>query len=214
MKALVTGAAGFVGSAVTRALLQADWQVRALVRRDSDRRNLERLPVETAVGDLADRASLDAAISGCTALFHVAADYRLGAFKPEQLYRTNVDGTGNVLEAARRAGVERVVYTSSVATIGLPADGSPGNEATPVALSDMVGHYKRSKFLAEQLVRDAARAGEWLPRLRAEAEGQLAPVALDVQTLELRLRVLRRSRWATWWWWRRWTELAPPSASR
>jgi len=160
MRALVTGAAGFVGAAVTRALLQADWQVRALVRSETNRLNLERLPVEAVVGDLADRASLDAAIGGCTALFHVAADYRLGAFRPEQLYRTNVDGTRNVLEAARRAGVGRVVYTSSVATMGLPADGTRGNETTPVGLSDMVGHYKRSKFLAEQLVLDAVRAGD------------------------------------------------------
>jgi len=160
MRALVTGAAGFVGAAVTRALLQADWQVRALVRSETNRLNLERLPVEAVVGDLADRASLDAAVGGCTALFHVAADYRLGAFRPEQLYRTNVDGTRNVLEAARRAGVGRVVYTSSVATMGLPADGTRGNETTPVGLSDMVGHYKRSKFLAEQLVLDAVRAGD------------------------------------------------------
>ena len=160
MRALVTGAAGFVGAAVTRALLQADWQVRALVRSETNRLNLERLPVEAVVGDLADRASLDAAVGGCTALFHVAADYRLGAFRPEQLYRTNVDGTRNVLEAARRAGVGRVVYTSSVATMGLPAAGTRGNETTPVGLSDMVGHYKRSKFLAEQLVLDAVRAGD------------------------------------------------------
>jgi dihydroflavonol-4-reductase len=159
VRALVTGAGGFVGSAVCRALLAADWQVRALVRKGSDRRNLQPLSVELAVGDLADVGSLAAAAADCKALFHVAADYRLGALHPEQLYRTNVDGTRNVLEAARLAGVGRVIYTSSVATMGLPADGSPGREATPVALSDMIGHYKRSKYLAEQLVRDAARDG-------------------------------------------------------
>src|SRR5579871_5514234 len=103
MRALVTGASGFVGSAVARALVQADWQVRTLVRPQSDRRNLRGLAVETAVGDLLDADSLDRALGDCEALFHVAADYRLGALKPEQLYRTNVDGTRNVLDAARRA---------------------------------------------------------------------------------------------------------------
>jgi dihydroflavonol-4-reductase len=130
-----------------------------LVRHGSDRRNLQGLALEVVVGDLTDVASLDGAVADCEALFHVAADYRLGALEPAQLYQTNVEGTRNILSAARRAGVARVVYTSSVATIGLPADGSPGNEATPAALADMVGHYKRSKYLAEQLVRDAAQTG-------------------------------------------------------
>jgi dihydroflavonol-4-reductase len=159
MTALVTGATGFVGSAVARALLQAGWPVRALVRRGSDLRNLQHRAVEIIEGDLADRSSLDRALADCTALFHVAADYRLGARAPEQLYRTNVEGTRSILQAARAAGVARVVYTSSVATIGLPADGSPGREDTAVALSDMIGHYKRSKYLAEELVREAARTG-------------------------------------------------------
>ena len=159
MKALVTGATGFVGAAVARALVREGWQVRALARPGSDRRNIQALPVEVAEGDLADRASLDRALSGCEALFHVAADYRLGAPDPRQLYQTNVDGTRNILEASRQAGVRRIVYTSSVATVGIPADGSPGNEDTPSAVADMVGHYKRSKFLAEQLVREAALAG-------------------------------------------------------
>jgi len=159
MTALVTGATGFVGSAVARALLQAGWPVRALVRRGSDLRNLQHRAVEIIEGDLADRSSLDRALADCTALFHVAADYRLGARAPEQLYRTNVEGTRSLLQAARAAGVARVVYTSSVATIGLPADGSPGREDTAVALSDMIGHYKRSKYLAEELVREAARTG-------------------------------------------------------
>ena len=159
MKALVTGATGFVGSAVARALTAAGWQIRVLVRHGSDRRNLQGLAVDVVVGDLTDVASLDGAVADCEALFHVAADYRLGALEPARLYQTNVEGTRNILSAARRAGVARVVYTSSVATIGLPADGSPGNEATPAALADMVGHYKRSKYLAEQLVRDAAQTG-------------------------------------------------------
>jgi dihydroflavonol-4-reductase len=159
MRALVTGATGFVGSAVARALAGAGWQVRVLVRAGSDRRNLQGIPAEVVVGDLTDVASLDCAVAGCEALFHVAADYRLGAFEPAQLYQTNVEGTRNILGAARQAGVARVVYTSSVATIGFPDDGSPGNEATPAGLADMIGHYKRSKYLAEQLVRDSAQTG-------------------------------------------------------
>ncbi len=159
MKALVTGATGFVGAAVARALLGSGWEVRALVRAQADRRNLAGLSLESETGELADPASLARAVRGCAAVFHVAADYRLGARDPRPLYRTNVEGTRQLLEAARAAGVERIVYTSSVATIGLPADGSPGCEATPVELTDMIGHYKRSKFLAEQVARSAATAG-------------------------------------------------------
>jgi dihydroflavonol-4-reductase len=159
MRALVTGATGFVGSAVARALSQAGWHVRALVRPGSDLRNLAPLPVETVRGDITDGASLDGALEGCDALFHAAADYRLWTPDPQRLYRTNVEGTRNVLDAALRARTARIVYTSSVATIGLPPDGSPGTEATPVGLADMMGHYKRSKFLAEQRVRESARAG-------------------------------------------------------
>jgi dihydroflavonol-4-reductase len=157
MKALVTGATGFVGAAVVRALLAAHWQVRALVRRGSDRSNLGQLDVEVAEGDLTDFDSLARAAQGCAGLFHVAADYRLGAKDPSQLYRNNVEGTRNMLNAARRAGVQRIVYTSSVATIGIPADGAPGDERTPVTLDDMIGHYKRSKYLAEEVVRETAR---------------------------------------------------------
>jgi dihydroflavonol-4-reductase len=159
VKALVTGATGFVGAAVARALLGDGWEVRALVRPNADRRNLSGLALETVRGDLHEPASLAAAARGCQALFHLAADYRLGARHPQELYRTNVEGTRHVLAAARAAGVARVVYTSSVATIGIPDDGSPGNETTPVALSDMVGHYKRSKFLAERVARAAAADG-------------------------------------------------------
>jgi dihydroflavonol-4-reductase len=159
MRALVTGATGFVGAAVARALVREGWQVRVLARAGSDRRNIQALPVEVSEGNLADRPSLDRALNGCEALFHVAADYRLGAPDPRQLYQTNVEGTRSILEASRQAGVSRVVYTSSVATVGIPADGSPGNEDTPVGVADMIGHYKRSKFLAEQLVREAAQSG-------------------------------------------------------
>jgi dihydroflavonol-4-reductase len=157
MKALVTGATGFVGAAVSRALLGGHWQVRVLARPGSDRRNLKNLEVEVAEGDLSDVNSLLRAAQGCEALFHVAADYRLGAQDPSQLYRTNVDGTRNVLLAARHAGVRRVVYTSSVATIGIPADGTPCDEQTPNSLEKMIGHYKRSKYLAEGVAREAAR---------------------------------------------------------
>jgi dihydroflavonol-4-reductase len=159
MRALVTGASGFVGAAVARLLLQRGWQVRALVRAGSDRRNLQPLAVEFAIGDLTQPTSLAPAVADCDALFHVAADYRLGALDPRHLYQTNVEGTRNILDAARGAGVSRIVYTSSVATIGLPADGAPGQEDTPVALGSMIGHYKRSKFLAEQVALEAARAG-------------------------------------------------------
>jgi dihydroflavonol-4-reductase len=159
MTALVTGATGFVGAAVARALLRAQWQVRVLARSGSDRSNLRGLSVQVCEGDLNDPASLPPALEGCAALFHVAADYRLGARDPAQLYRTNVEGTRALLTAARAAGVGRIVYTSSVATVGIPKDGAPGEERTPVALENMIGHYKRSKFLAEEVAREAARDG-------------------------------------------------------
>jgi dihydroflavonol-4-reductase len=159
MKALVTGATGFVGAAVARALLRHHFQVRVLVRQSSDRTNLRDLNLEAVSGDLTDVTSLERAARGCEALFHVAADYRLGARDPAPLYRNNVEGTRNVLTAAQRANVRRIVYTSSVATVGIPKDGTPGNESTPVALENMIGHYKRSKFLAEEVVRAAAKEG-------------------------------------------------------
>jgi dihydroflavonol-4-reductase len=159
MKALVTGATGFVGAAVARALLREQWQVRVLARRGSDRRNLRSLDVEVTEGDLTDIDSLQRAAQGCDGLFHVAADYRLGARDPAELYRANVEGTRNVLSAAHRAGVQRIVYTSSVATIGIPADGTPGDEQSANSLENMIGHYKRSKYLAEEVVREAAQGG-------------------------------------------------------
>jgi dihydroflavonol-4-reductase len=130
--------------------------VRVLARAGSDRSNLAGLPVEVSEGNLTDAATLAPAVAQCTGLFHVAADYRLGARDPEQLYRSNVDGTRNILNAARRAGIARVVYTSSVATIGIPPGGAPSNEDSPSGLSDMIGHYKRSKYLAEEVAREAA----------------------------------------------------------
>lgn len=158
MTALVTGANGFLGSAVVRALLDAGTAVRAFVRPRSDRRNLLGLDVELAEGDLTDRASLEKAAAGCDSVFHVAADYRLWVAEPSAMYRANVDGSVNVLEAAAAAGATRLVYTSSVAVLGINKDRTPADETTPVTLDDMIGHYKRSKFLAEQAVR--ARAAE------------------------------------------------------
>ncbi|MBT8143060.1 MAG: NAD-dependent epimerase/dehydratase family protein, partial [Gammaproteobacteria bacterium] len=160
MTTLVTGATGFVGAAVVRALLRDGRDVRVLVRGDSNRRNLDGLDVEPVTGDLDQPASLDAAVSGCSSVFHVAADYRLWVPQPEAIYRTNVDGTRALLQAAAAAGVARVVYTSSVATLGLHADGSPADEETPASIDDMIGHYKRSKYLAEQVAIDAAQAGQ------------------------------------------------------
>jgi len=159
VRSLVTGATGFVGSAVVRRLLREDHHVRALVRAGADRRNLQGLEVEVVEGDLTDAASLARICDGCDALFHLAADYRLWAPRPQELYRTNVEGTRALLDAAQRAGVPRVIYTSSVATLGIPKDGTPGTETTPVSLGDMVGHYKRSKFLAEQVAAGFAAQG-------------------------------------------------------
>ncbi len=153
MTVLVTGAAGFVGSAVVRRMLGRGYAVRALVRQTSDRRNIDGLEVETVVGDLTDRASLVDALRGCTGLCHVAAAYRLWVPDPAPMFRVNVDGTRDLLEAAAEAGVERIVYTSSVATLGILPGGAPADEDTPAAFADMIGPYKQSKFRAEELVR-------------------------------------------------------------
>ncbi|MBA2409622.1 MAG: NAD-dependent epimerase/dehydratase family protein [Gammaproteobacteria bacterium] len=149
MTTLVTGATGFVGAAVARQLLDAGHAVRVLTRAHSDPRNLQGLIVERVVGDLTEPASLERAITGCDTLFHVAADYRLWALDPAPIYAANVEGTRNIMRAALAAKVRRVVYTSSVATLGTTRDGAPADERTPVTLDDMIGDYKRSKFLAE-----------------------------------------------------------------
>ncbi|WP_243369654.1 hopanoid-associated sugar epimerase [Geotalea sp. SG265] len=150
MKAFVTGATGFIGASIVRELLQDGATVMALVRAGSDRGNLKGLDVEVCEGDLCDPDTLRKGIGGCDTVFHAAADYRLWTKNPSQMYEINVNGTRNVLSAALKAGVEKVVYTSSVGTLGNPGDGNPGDESTPVTLADMVGHYKKSKFLAER----------------------------------------------------------------
>jgi len=154
MTVFVTGATGFVGAAVARALCARGEGVRVLVRPGRAGLNLQGLAVDPITGDLRDVATFAPHLKGCAALYHVAADYRLWARRPQDLYDTNVTGTQDLIRAALDAGVPRIVYTSSVATLGLNADGSPSDEDTRVTLNDMVGHYKRSKFLAEQAVHD------------------------------------------------------------
>lgn len=160
MKAFVTGATGFVGSSVARLLVQKGFEVGILVRKKSNLANVEGLPLKIHYGDLRDKPSLERALKGYDYLFHVAADYRLWVPKPEEIYQNNVQGTKNIMEAAARTGIKRAVYTSSVATLGLNKDGSPATEDTPVSLQDMIGHYKRSKFLAEEAVRTMAQNEE------------------------------------------------------
>ncbi|MBM4138824.1 MAG: NAD-dependent epimerase/dehydratase family protein [Nitrospira sp.] len=159
MKALVTGATGFVGGAVARALLRAGTDVRVLARSDADLRNLEGLMVERVAGDLRDPVSLKTALTGCHHLYHVAAHYALWAKDPAIFYNVNVDGTKNLLKAAREVGIERIVYCSTIGAIGLPEGGGVGTEDTPVSITQMAGHYKRSKFLAEQEVLRLAKEG-------------------------------------------------------
>lgn len=152
MTTLVTGATGFVGSAVARCLLNAGHQVRVMVRAQSALTNIQDLEVEIVEADLAQPDTLQNIVKGCDTLFHVAADYRLWVRDSDILYRVNVEGTKNLMQAAINAGVGRIVYTSSVATLGLNSDGTPADENTPVSFANMIGHYKRSKFLAEQAV--------------------------------------------------------------
>lgn len=159
MKAFITGATGFLGTHVARVLAEQGAGLRLLVRPTSNLKNLEGLHAETAMGDLRDAASLEKAMSGCEVVFHVAADYRLWVQDPAEMYRSNVEGTRAILEGARKNGVRCVVYTSSVATIGFTSNGHPADEDSPVALADMIGHYKRSKFMAEQVALEAGRAG-------------------------------------------------------
>jgi dihydroflavonol-4-reductase len=172
--ALVTGASGFVGSAVARALLARRRRVCVLLRPTSDRRNIADLEVETRIGSLEDHGSLAAALAGCGTLFHVAADYRLWVRDPEAMYRANVEGTRALMQAALAAGVARVVYTSSVATLGLHDDGSAADETTPSTLADMIGHYKRSKFLAEEAVQGLVREAK-LPAVIVNPSTPIGP---------------------------------------
>jgi len=160
VRVFVTGATGFVGSHVARELASRGAALRLLTRRTSSLANLEGLNAETATGDLLEPESLRTGIRGCQAVMHVAADYRLWVRDPETMYRANVEGTRALLRIAREEGVRRCVYTSSVATMGFHTDGTIVDEATPVSLADMVGHYKRSKFMAEQVAIEAARAGQ------------------------------------------------------
>ena len=160
MKVFVTGATGFVGSHVAQELSRHGADLRILVRSSSKLSNLEGIPAETVVGDLLQVDALRTAISGCDAVMHVAADYRLWVTDPERMHATNVTGTRELLRLARELGVPRVVYTSSVATMGFFSNGRLGDEATPVSLANMIGHYKRSKYLAEQEAISAARAGQ------------------------------------------------------
>ena len=158
MTTLVTGAAGFLGSHVTRQLVARGEEVRVLVRPSSSNRAISDLSLEYVTGDLRDAGSLDRAMKDVRRVFHVAADYRLWAKKPQDIYDSNVGGTKNLLAAAERAGVERLIYTSTVATIAVDRPQLP-NEATDSKLEEMVGHYKRSKWMAEQEVLQAAKKG-------------------------------------------------------
>lgn len=155
----VTGATGFVGSHVVRQLLARGDRVRILARNSSRKSNVEAFGCEIAIGDLKDSMSLLRCVQGCARVYHVAADYRLWARTPQEIYDNNVGGTRNLLSACCEAGVEKVVYTSTVGAIGLSKDGSPANEDSPVALDDMIGHYKRSKFMAEQVAYEFAASG-------------------------------------------------------
>lgn len=160
MIAFVTGATGFLGSHVARVLAEQGADLRLLVRARSNTRNIDDLKADRVFGDLRDPASLEKGIAGCDAVFHVAADYRLWVRDPDEMYRSNVEGTRAILSAARKNNVRRVVYTSSVATMGFTSNGQPANEDSPVSLEKMIGPYKRSKFMAEQVAIEAARAGQ------------------------------------------------------
>jgi dihydroflavonol-4-reductase len=159
MLAFVTGATGFLGSHVARVLLEQGADLRLLVRPTSDLSNIQDLRAEQAIGDLRDSTSIEKAMSGCDAVFHVAADYRLWVRDPDEMYRSNVEGTKTILEAARKNKVRKVVYTSSVATMGFSTDGTSADENSPVSLDKMIGHYKRSKYMAEEVALAAGRSG-------------------------------------------------------
>jgi dihydroflavonol-4-reductase len=171
---LVTGATGFVGSAVARTLIHAGLRVRALVRPGSPRFHLEGLDLEFVEGDLRDPDSVHRAAAGARYVFHVAADYRLWARDPREIYATNVEGTRSVMREAIRSGVERIVYTSSVATLGLRHDGAPADEAAPLSEKEGIGAYKRSKIAAERLVEDMV-ASEGLPAVIVNPSTPIGP---------------------------------------
>jgi dihydroflavonol-4-reductase len=160
MLAFVTGATGFLGSHVARALAAQGAGLRLLVRANSNTKNIDDLQADRVIGDLRDAASLEKGMAGCDVVFHVAADYRLWVRDPNEMYRSNVEGTRAILEAARKNKVRRVVYTSSVATMGFTTNGEPADENSPVSLNNMIGPYKRSKFMAEQVAIEAVRAGQ------------------------------------------------------
>jgi dihydroflavonol-4-reductase len=159
MLAFITGSTGFVGSHVARVLAEQGANLRLLVRSNSNVKNIADLKAEIVYGDLRDPASIDKAMADCDVVFHVAADYRLWVRDPEQMYRSNVEGTRTILEAARKNGIHRVIYTSSVATMGFTEDGTLADENSPVLLENMIGPYKRSKFMAEQVAMEAAHSG-------------------------------------------------------
>ena len=171
--ALITGATGFVGSAVARELLRAGIGVRALVRRSSPRKNLDGLDIETVEGNMRDQASMRQAAKSARYVFHVAADYRLWAPDPDEIMRANIEGTRSVMEAARDAGVERVVYTSSVATLKLHENGTPADEAKPLSEDEAIGAYKKSKVAAERLVE--RMVGEGLPAVIVNPSTPIGP---------------------------------------
>src|SRR6202047_4626799 len=160
MRNFFNSATGFVGNHVARALESAGAELRMLTRKTSNLKSLEGIRGDAVEGDLRDAESLRSAVAGCDAVMHVAADYRLWVTDPDAMYAANVEGTRELLRLAREANVRRVVYTSSVATMGFKADGTVVDEATPVSLDDMIGHYKRSKFLGEQEAIFAAPDGE------------------------------------------------------
>ena len=159
MKAFVTGATGFVGSHVAQVLAEQGADLRLLVRTGSDPKNIQQLNADRVVGDLCDPESIDRAMAGCDVVLHVAADYRLWVRDPAQMYRANVEGTRTILQAARKNRVRRVVYTSSVATMGFTVKNNPVDESSPVSLENMIGHYKRSKYMAEEVAIAAGRDG-------------------------------------------------------
>src|SRR5271169_1155345 len=173
MKVFVTGATGFLGSHVARQLLARGAELRLLVRATSRTDNIDDLAAERVIGDLRDPESLKKGMAGCEFVFHVAADYRLWSLNRQELYDSNVEGTRNILQAARDTGVRRVVYTSSVATMGFGNNGRLTDESTPVTISNMIGDYKRSKFMAERLVVEASQAAQNIVMVNPTPTGRI-----------------------------------------